>query len=90
MTGVQTCALPIYGTEPQLFAAQGYDAAMLVLEQLARGRRGREPLRRGLLGVRDFPGVTGVLSMRADGNARKRPFLLGVERGHLVQLEESR
>ncbi len=76
-----------YGGEPDVFAAQGYDAATLALLQLARGRTGRDDLRRGLLGVRGFAGVTGVLSMRADGNARKRPFLLSVERGEIIQVE---
>ncbi len=76
-----------YGEEPEAFAAQGYDAASLALLQLAQGRRSRDSMRRGLLAVHAFPGVTGVLSMRADGNARKRPFLLSVERGEIIQVE---
>lgn len=76
-----------FGEAPHAFAAQGYDAATLVLMQLAHGRHSRDETRDGLLAVRDFPGVTGVLSMRADGNARKRPFLLAVERGRIVQVE---
>jgi len=79
-----------YAQEPEAFAAQGYDAAALVLAQLAEGHRSREDLRQGLLEVRGFPGVTGVLSMRADGNARKRPFLLAVERGEVIQVEGPR
>jgi ABC-type branched-subunit amino acid transport system substrate-binding protein len=76
-----------YGSPPEAFAAQGYDAATLALLQLAKGRSARDDVRRGLLAVRGFPGVTGVLSMRADGNARKRPFLLAVERGEIIQVE---
>ena len=70
-----------FSSAPEAFAAQGYDAAQLVLLQLARGSRSREAVRDGVLAVRGFPGASGVLSMREDGNARKRPFLLGVERG---------
>lgn len=76
-----------YDAAPEAFAAQGYDAATLALDQLARGHRSRDELRQALLSVRNFPGVTGVLSMRPDGNARKRPFLLAVERGHVLQVE---
>jgi len=76
-----------YAGLPDVFAAQAYDAANLVLVQLARGRGSREAVREGVLAVRDYPGVTGVLSMRADGNARKRPFLLAVKRGRIGQLD---
>jgi ABC-type branched-subunit amino acid transport system substrate-binding protein len=79
--------LETFAATPEAFAAQGYDAANLVLMQLANGRHSRDDVRRGVLATRAFPGVTGVLSMRADGNARKRPFLLGIERGQIVQLE---
>jgi ABC-type branched-subunit amino acid transport system substrate-binding protein len=67
------------------FSASAYDAAKLVLVQLARGATSREEVRDRLLGVVGFPGVSGVLSMNVDGNARKRPFLLSVHRGQIVE-----
>jgi branched-chain amino acid transport system substrate-binding protein len=76
-----------YGDTPDAFAAQGFDAANLVLVQLAHGRDTRRGVREGLLGVRGYPGVTGILSMGPDGNAHKRPFLLAVQHGHFVPLE---
>jgi ABC-type branched-subunit amino acid transport system substrate-binding protein len=76
-----------YAGPPDVFAAQAFDATNLVLVQLARGRESREAVREGVLAVRDYPGVTGVLSMRVDGNARKRPFLLAVRRGRITQLD---
>jgi branched-chain amino acid transport system substrate-binding protein len=72
---------------PDAFAAQGFDAANLLLVQLADRRETRESLRDGMLTVRGYPGVTGILSMRADGNAHKRPFLLEIERGHFVEVD---
>jgi ABC-type branched-subunit amino acid transport system substrate-binding protein len=75
-----------FSSAPGAFGAQGYDAAQLALLQLAHGSRSRGAVRDGVLAVRGFPGASGVLSMRADGNARKRPFLLGVEHGQLVQV----
>jgi ABC-type branched-subunit amino acid transport system substrate-binding protein/predicted negative regulator of RcsB-dependent stress response len=75
-----------FAAEPDALSAQAFDAANLVLVQLARGRGGREEVRDGVLTIRAYPGVSGVLSMSADGNASKRPFLLGVERGHMTQI----
>lgn len=63
---------------PGAYAAQAFDAANLILVQFASGRTDRPGVREGLLDIRAYPGVTGVLTMRPDGNARRRPFLLGV------------
>jgi ABC-type branched-subunit amino acid transport system substrate-binding protein len=80
-----------YATKPDTFAAQAYDATNLVLLQLTDLGFGdddvRERVRDGVLAVRAYPGVTGVLRMQPDGNARKRPFLMGVEHGRIVPLE---
>ncbi len=67
------------------FAAQGHDAASLVLVQLAHGETARDDVRDGILRTVSFPGVSGVLSMRADGNAQKRPFLLGIQKGLVLE-----
>ncbi len=74
-----------YGSAPVDFAAQGYDAANLLLLQLARGLSTREAVREGLLDVAVQPGVTGVLSLA--GVPRKRPLLLGVDHGRIVEIE---
>jgi len=75
-----------FADEPDDLAAQAYDAANLVMLQLARGRSTRTDVRDGLLDVRGYPGVSGVLSMGPDGNAHKRPFLLGVVDGRIQQI----
>ena len=67
-----------YGVAPGSLAALSYDAANLVLVQLARGLHERDSLRQALLDVRAYPGVSGVTTMRSDGTAQKRPYLLGV------------
>jgi ABC-type branched-subunit amino acid transport system substrate-binding protein len=76
-----------YAAPPDVFAAQAFDAANLVLMQLARGRDDRDEVRDGILSITGYPGVTGVLTMRKDGNAKKRPFLLAVERGRIRSVE---
>jgi ABC-type branched-subunit amino acid transport system substrate-binding protein/predicted negative regulator of RcsB-dependent stress response len=77
--------LETFGAPADDFSASAYDAAKLLLVQLVRGANSRQDIRDQLLEVRGFPGVSGVLSMRADGNARKRPFLLSVRRGQIVE-----
>ena len=72
---------------PDDFAAQAFDATNLVLVQLASGLATREAVRDGVLNTRAYPGVSGVLSIGVDGNARRRPFLLGIERGRFVEIE---
>ncbi len=76
-----------FGRAPGPLAAISYDAASLVLVQLARGLRTREALREGLLGVESHPGVSGVTSIARDGNAHKRPFLLNVNGKRIESLE---
>jgi len=76
-----------FGAEPDAMAARAFDAARLVLVQLARGLSSREEVRQGLLTVRAHPGISGVTRIGPDGNARKRPFLLGVRGGHVVSLD---
>ncbi len=72
---------------PDVYAAQGFDAAGLVLQQLAERRRDRDALLRGLLATRAFPGASGSLTMLPDGNARRRPFLLEVAGERFVPLD---
>jgi ABC-type branched-subunit amino acid transport system substrate-binding protein len=78
-----------FGEEPSFLAAQGFDAASLLLLQLAGGQQTREEVAGGLLATRAYPGVSGITSVRHDGNAAKRPYLLGVNRGRIVSIDET-
>jgi len=76
-----------FASEPAVFAAQSYDAANLVLVQLSARRPSRDSVREGVLETASYPGVAGVMTMGPDGNAHKRPFLLQVVGGEIVQVE---
>ncbi len=76
-----------FGEEASAFAAQGFDAANLVVLQLLRGATDRTGVRDALLATELYPGVSGPTSFGGDGNARKRPFLVGVRSGQLVSIE---
>jgi len=76
-----------FGESPDVFGALGYDSANLVMLQLAGGAGSRDDVRDGLLRVRGYPGVSGVTTMQPDGNARRRPYMLGVQKGRIVGLD---
>lgn len=76
-----------FGSEPDVFAASAYDAANLVFVQLAAGHDTRDSVLDGVASVHGYPGASGVTSFLHDGNARKRPFLLGVKGRSLVALD---
>lgn len=76
-----------FAAEPDTFSAHAYDAANLVLVQLARGFESRDEVREGLLRMQAYPGASGVTSIRPDGNARKRPFLLQIKGNKIVSLD---
>ncbi len=75
-----------FGSAPSVFSAESFDATNLALLQLLHGRQTPGDLRKGLLDARIHPGVSGVTAVRRDGNAAKRPFLVGVERGEFVPI----
>ena len=76
-----------FAREPDAYSAHAYDAANLVLVQLAKGRHSREDIRKGILRTQSYPGASGVISLSPDGNARKRPFLLRVKGSQMEPLD---
>lgn len=60
------------GQTPDGLAALGYDAAMLLFDAMKRAKSLSGPdLRDALAATRDFPGVTGTISIDAQRNPRK-------------------
>jgi len=71
-----------YGAEPDSIAATSYDAMRLLADAIGRagsteGRRVRD----ALASTKDFPGVTGKITMDADRNPIKPAVVLKVEGG---------
>ena len=55
------------GNEPILATALGYDATSLVLQAISTGARTRPEVRRFLADVKEWPGVTGLITLAPDG-----------------------
>ncbi len=76
-----------FGQPADAFAAVAYDTARLLLSQLRDGDGGS--LAESLRGTGIAAGVSGVTKVLPDGNAAKRPHLLGVHRGRIISVDEA-
>lgn len=65
--------------KPGTFSALGYDTVSLIAEALKTGSTS-EDIRKGLLGIKNFPAVTGDLSISPDGDAIKSAVVLEIVR----------
>jgi branched-chain amino acid transport system substrate-binding protein len=71
-----------YGDAPDALAALGYDAAKLLADAIGRAERvDRRAVRDAIARTRDFPGVTGDITIGPDRNSIKPIVILKVERG---------
>ncbi|GAB4171312.1 MAG: hypothetical protein Tsb0017_03330 [Geothermobacteraceae bacterium] len=78
----------VYGEEPSILEAQGYDVAGILLSIFDRPEVvTREDVRLALSQLRNFPGVTGATSFDFDGEADKLLYLLQIRGGRIVQLD---
>ena len=77
-----------FGRPPDSLSALGFDATLLVLRSLVAGSRTRAEVRTALLEAGPLEGVSGTTDFASDGNAQRRPYLLGVEGGRIVDLDD--
>jgi ABC-type branched-subunit amino acid transport system substrate-binding protein len=75
-----------YGEEPDHLAAEGFDAVAILRAVLDGRAPSRGELRRSLLSVRDFPGVSGLTSFDEAGGTRKDLYLLTVRQGAIEEV----
>lgn len=76
----------MFNGDPDLVAAQSYDAMLMLLRVLKQQPQTREEVMRKLRTLQDFRGATGRASVLAAGDLDKRLFALTVRRGQIVQL----
>lgn len=71
-----------YGADPDSIAALSYDAARLIADAIRRaGSTEGKRVRDALATTKDFPGVTGKITMDADRNPVKPAMILKIEGG---------
>ena len=70
------------GRIPDGMAATGYDSAKLLIDAMRRAKSlGGKDLAAAIAGTKNFPGVTGVITIDAERNARKPAVILRVQGG---------
>ena len=77
-----------YNENPTQWDATGYDAAMILQKLMVGQRRNRATLRDGLLSL-EYPGLTGSVSFRSDGTAKRTIYTLTVQGGRIVEISPS-
>lgn len=81
--------MKVYGAEPDSIAALSYDGARLLADAIRRaGSTEGKRVRDALAATKDFPGVTGAITMDADRNPIKPAVILKVAKGEF-QLAET-
>jgi len=77
-----------YGESPDAMAALGYDSAMLLADAIKRCGTTDEPkLRDALAATKEFPGISGSITIDKDRNATKPAVILQVKDGKFKFLE---
>ena len=75
-----------FNANPDMFAAQAYDAARIVLEAIKTAGADRAGIRDALAAIQNFPGITGVTSFDDDGDVIKEVLILTVEDGRFNRI----
>ncbi|MGA8660179.1 MAG: ABC transporter substrate-binding protein [Chthoniobacterales bacterium] len=77
-----------YNAVPDAFAALGYDAAKLLADAIKRaGGTESQKLRDAIATTKDFPGVSGKITINAERNADKPAVILTIRDGALHYYE---
>jgi branched-chain amino acid transport system substrate-binding protein len=78
-----------YGVEPDAGAATAYDAARLLFDAFKRARSTESAaVRNALAQTKDFPGVTGKITIDANRNAQVPVYMLRIEKGGKFTLQQ--
>lgn len=75
-----------FNEDPDMFAAQAYDAAMIVLEAMKKAGADPQAIQAEMAKIKDFPGITGKTSFAENGDAVKDILILKVEDGSFKRI----
>jgi hypothetical protein len=77
-----------YGENPGFIEAIAFDTAMILFEMVSRPEiRYRSALKKGLMQLNNYKGVTGLTSFDSNGEVHKKLFLLQIKGKGFVELE---
>jgi ABC-type branched-subunit amino acid transport system substrate-binding protein len=76
-----------YNKEPDIFSAQAYDAARIILSLIKNGANNREEIKNSLLNLKDYNGASGATAIQPSGDSQKTLFFLTVKNGKIVEIK---
>jgi branched-chain amino acid transport system substrate-binding protein len=77
-----------YNETPDAMAALGYDSAMILADAMKRaGSTDGAKVRDALAATKDFPGITGKITIDADRNASKPAVILTITNGQFQYIQ---
>ena len=77
-----------YGVTPDALAATAYDATRLLFDAFKRAKsRDKSAVRNALATTKDFPGVTGTITIDANRNAQVPVYMLRIDKNGRFSLE---
>ncbi len=77
-----------FGEKPEFIEAVAYDTAMILFQMISRPDiRFRNVLKNELLKLKNYQGVTGLITFDKSGDVHDRLYLLQIKGGRFVELE---
>ncbi|MBC8042999.1 MAG: ABC transporter substrate-binding protein [Rhizobacter sp.] len=78
----------LFGTVPDAMGVLGYDAGKIIVEAIKESKTGKpEDIRNALAGIKNFPGVTGSITIDENRNANKPLVVLQIKGSGFVPVE---
>jgi len=74
-----------FGEDPTLLSAQAYDAAKMFFKTIHAGARNRLQVKKELLQIRRFQGVSGETTILPTGEAEKKLFAMKIVKKKIVE-----
>ncbi|MFS8524924.1 MAG: ABC transporter substrate-binding protein [Limnochordales bacterium] len=75
-----------YGVKPDMFAANAYDSARIIIQAINQVGPNRAAVRDAIAATTDFPGVTGPTTFLENGDADKPLLIFEVQNGRFVRV----
>jgi ABC-type branched-subunit amino acid transport system substrate-binding protein len=74
-----------FGEDPTLLSAQAYDAAKMFFKTIHSGAKKRLQVKKELLQIRRFQGVSGETTILSTGEAEKKLFAMKIVKKKIVE-----
>ena len=74
-----------FGEDPTILSAQAYDATKMFFKTIHLGAKNRLQVKKGLLKIRRFQGVSGETSILPTGEAEKKLFAMKIVKKKIIE-----